>query len=98
MTNIFPPSNASSENNRFDAVQEGRHARPVLGYGFRLCLSRRDPARNMARYYTLAVEITLFGDWSCRREFGRIGRRGGRVMIGLLARKRARGYEITETR
>lgn len=37
----------------------------------------------MARYYTLSVEITLFEDWSCTREFGRIGARGGRIMIGL---------------
>ncbi len=50
-------------------------------------LRRIDPARRMARFYTLQVELTLFQDWSCRREHGRIGSRGGRVMIGLYARK-----------
>ncbi|WP_342363626.1 WGR domain-containing protein [Terrarubrum flagellatum] len=69
-------------------------------------LHRIDPGRNMARYYTVSVEIALFDSWSCTRCFGRIGSRGGRVMIGLhesyeaaqselraiLRRKTARGY------
>lgn len=73
-----------------------------------LRLERIDPARNMARYYTLAVEVTLFEDWSCTRAFGRIGARGGRIMLGLfdsraaaeaelvavLRRKQARGYTL----
>jgi predicted DNA-binding WGR domain protein len=73
-------------------------------------LRRIDPARRMARFYTLQVELTLFQDWSCRREHGRIGSRGGRVMIGLYARKdealaalatllrakRRRGYQLVE--
>ncbi|MGL4240248.1 MAG: WGR domain-containing protein [Beijerinckiaceae bacterium] len=73
-----------------------------------LRLERIDPARNMARYYTLAVEVTLFEDWSCTRRFGRIGARGGRIMLGLfetraaaeaelvavLRRKQARGYRV----
>ncbi len=42
-----------------------------------LHLRRIDPDRNMARYYTLSVEITLFEDWSCTRAFGRIGSREG---------------------
>ena len=79
---------------------------PRLGPGLRL--ERIDPARNMARYYTLAVELTLFEDWSCTRSFGRIGSRGGRIMLGLfdsraaaedelrtlLRRKQARGYRL----
>jgi len=48
-----------------------------------LTLRRIDPARNMARWYALSVEVTLFDDWSCTRAYGRIGRRGGRIMIGL---------------
>jgi predicted DNA-binding WGR domain protein len=73
-----------------------------------LRLERIDPERNMARYYTLAVELTLFEDWSCTRSFGRIGTRGGRIMLGLfedrasaeaelialLRAKQARGYRI----
>jgi predicted DNA-binding WGR domain protein len=74
-----------------------------------LRLERIVPERNMARYYTLAVELTLFDDWSCTRGFGRIGARGGRIMLGLfedraaaeaelvalLRSKQARGYQIT---
>jgi predicted DNA-binding WGR domain protein len=73
-----------------------------------LRLERIVPERNMARYYTLAVELTLFEDWSCTRGFGRIGARGGRIMLGLFAtqaaaeaelmallrNKQARGYQI----
>ncbi len=46
-------------------------------------LTRIDAARNMRRFYTVAVELTLFDDVACTRTFGRIGGRGGRVMIGL---------------
>jgi predicted DNA-binding WGR domain protein len=74
-----------------------------------IVLRRLEPARNMARWYTLSLEVTLFDDWSCTRRYGRIGQRGGRVMIGLfedrrsaeaelqaiLRAKQARGYEIT---
>lgn len=42
-------------------------ARPVL-------LNRIDPARNMARYYRVAIEPTLFGWSSVVRDWGRIGR------------------------
>ena len=37
-----------------------------------------DPAKNKRRFYAMAVEPTLFGEWTLRREWGRIGR-GGRV-------------------
>lgn len=33
-------------------------------------------ARNMARYYRLAIEPTLFGDLALVRNWGRIGTRG----------------------
>lgn len=35
-------------------------------------LRRIDSARNMARYYTMSVQPTLFGEWSLVREWGRI--------------------------
>jgi predicted DNA-binding WGR domain protein len=52
-------------------------------------LHRRDPARNMARHYTLSVEVTLFEDFACTRTFGRIGGRGGRIMVGLYPTREA---------
>ncbi len=83
---------------------------PAPGADGPFVLRRIDPARRMARFYTLSVELTLFQDWSCRREHGRIGSRGGRVMIGLYPRKdealaalsallkakRRRGYQVVE--
>ncbi len=41
-------------------------------------LHRMDPGRNMARYYAMSVETTLFGGSSLVRNWGRIGTRGRR--------------------
>ncbi|MDR7223053.1 WGR domain-containing protein [Aminobacter aminovorans] len=43
-----------------------------------LHLQRRDPSRNMARFYCLSVEGSLFGDAVLVREWGRIGTLGRR--------------------
>lgn len=45
-------------------------------------LRRLDPARNMARFYHLSIESSLFGDVALVREWGRIGRRG-RLRVDL---------------
>jgi predicted DNA-binding WGR domain protein len=39
-------------------------------------LTRVDPARNMARFYKLDVQPTLFGEFAVAKEWGRIGRAG----------------------
>jgi predicted DNA-binding WGR domain protein len=70
-----------------------------------LVLDRRDPSCNMARYYVLSIESSLFGDATLTREWGRIGRRGQRrvelyenrtraveALESWLRRKRRRGY------
>ena len=44
----------------------------------RVYLRRVDPGRNMRRFYALAIERTLFGEYALVREWGRIGR-GGQV-------------------
>lgn len=41
-----------------------------------LMLTRIDQRRNMARYYKLDIQPTLFGEWTFVREWGRIGRAG----------------------
>lgn len=41
-------------------------------------LTRVDDAKNMARYYRMSLQPTLFGEWAVVREWGRIGR-GGQV-------------------
>jgi predicted DNA-binding WGR domain protein len=68
-------------------------------------LVRIDGQNNVARFYKLDVQPTLFGSWSLVREWGRIGR-AGRVcvefyqsrgfadlaLIAKWAEKRKRGY------
>jgi len=39
-------------------------------------LTKIDAARNMARFYVLDVQPTLFGEWALLKEWGRIGRGG----------------------
>jgi predicted DNA-binding WGR domain protein len=70
-----------------------------------LVLERRRPEKNMARFYVLTIEPTLFGDSALVREWGRLGA-GGRRRIDLhendgtarealelwLKRKQRRGY------
>ena len=43
-------------------------------------LTHTDPSRNMARYYRMTIQPTLFGEWSLVREWGRIGR-GGQIKV-----------------
>ena len=69
-------------------------------------LQRVDLARNMRRFYRMAIQTDLFGDVSLIRVWGRIGTRGrqqvnshadeGRAINALLKlaqEKRRRGYE-----
>ena len=70
-----------------------------------LVLERRDPACNMARYYVLSLDESLFGDIALVREWGRLGHRPHRrvelhaspdkaeeALEHWLARKKRRGY------
>lgn len=70
-----------------------------------LMLYRCDPARNMARFYALQLQPTLYGDVSLTRRWGRIGTWGRAVvelyadreaaekaLRAVAARKRRRGY------
>ena len=57
-------------------------------------LDRHDPARNMARYYVLSIEPSLFGDTALVRQWGRQGR-NGRQRIDLF-RERAHAVETLE--
>jgi predicted DNA-binding WGR domain protein len=72
-----------------------------------LVLERRDASRNMARFYVLAMEPTLFGDTALVREWGRVGSLGRRridlhanpdaaaeTLEVWLDRKRRRGYRV----
>lgn len=72
-----------------------------------LVLERHDEAHNMARFYVLAIEPTLFGDTALVREWGRIGAQGRRrldlhadhaaaaeALDVWLTRKSRRGYRL----
>ena len=72
-----------------------------------LVLERVDRAKNIARFYVLSIEPTLFEDLALVRRWGRIGT-AGRQRIDLhlsrpiaeieltkwLERKRRRGYQL----
>ncbi|MBF9235694.1 WGR domain-containing protein [Microvirga alba] len=81
-------------------------SREVIQY---LVLDRCDRRCNMARYYALTIEPTLFGDFAFIREWGRIGRPGQRRVEFLdsptlameeldtwIKRKCRKGYSIRE--
>ncbi|WP_411036307.1 WGR domain-containing protein [Shinella sp. BYT-45] len=81
------------------------HAFPTI-HRFR----RIDAARNMARFYLLSLEPTLFGEVAVLAHWGRIGTRGRQalslhatlaeaeaVLARQIARRRKRGYAALTT-
>jgi len=52
-------------------------------------LRRIDPNRNMARFYTMSVQPTLFGEWALLREWGRIGSAGRLVQRRFASEQEA---------
>lgn len=72
---------------------------------YRLHVQRIDPTRNMARFYVLSIEPTLFGHISLVRNWGRMGTRGQErvhffenekqaltLFLDILREKRKKGY------
>ncbi|MQB45963.1 MULTISPECIES: WGR domain-containing protein [Rhizobium] len=72
---------------------------------YHLYVERIEPERNMARFYALAVQPTLFGEVSLVRRWGRIGTHGQQkvhifneekqaigLFLELLRERRKRGY------
>lgn len=75
-------------------------------YTFQLYRRRVDQTKNMARYYTLSIQPTLFGEAAVVRCWGRIGRAGGEKtelfdserdamvhFLDLARKKRSKGYK-----
>lgn len=54
---------------------------------YQVHLVRIDQARNMARFYQMSVEPSLFGDYSVVRNWGRLGTRG-HVRIALFQNRK----------
>lgn len=82
----------------------------MLVQPYHLYVERTDAATNMARYYALSIEQTLFGTACLIRRWGRIGSLGQTKMhhfereedavtmfLALLRIKRSRGYVARPT-
>lgn len=70
-------------------------------------LEKRDPNKNIARFYHMVVRPNLFGEYTLERQWGRIGQGGQTRMdwysieaeaeaalISLETAKRRRGYYV----
>jgi predicted DNA-binding WGR domain protein len=93
-------------SNSLDAAAFGSQTQPMLNSETRPAYLRRiDAARNMARFYSLSIQPTLFGGASLIRNWGRIGTNGqvkvetfdepqevDGAFIRLERAKRRRGY------
>ena len=80
--------------------------RTMVQQSFRLYIQRIDARKNMARFYAMSIEPTLFGDTSLVRNWGRIGTHGQQrihlfenerqavdLFLDLLRQKRRKGYK-----
>jgi len=77
----------------------------MIAQPYYLYVERIDAPRNMARFYALSIQPTLFGEPSLLRSWGRIGSRGQQkihvfgeeseavaLFLELVAQKHKRGY------
>lgn len=77
----------------------------MIAQPYHLYVERIDATRNMARFYALSIQPTLFGEASLLRSWGRIGCRGQQMIhmferedqavdlfLELLSKKRKKGY------
>ena len=60
-------------------------------------LRRIDPDRNMARFYAMSLQPTLFGEWALLREWGRIGSTG-RMVSGCFATEQEAAVALEKQR
>jgi predicted DNA-binding WGR domain protein len=88
-----------------DADSPMRDSVVMIAQPYQLYIERTDASKNMARFYAMAIEPTLFGDICLTRRWGRIGAQGQmmkhsfaredeavRLFLDLLRQKRNRGY------
>lgn len=77
----------------------------MIAQPYKLYVERTDFSRNMARFYAMSIEPTLFGEVCLTRRWGRIGASGQvkrhsfpreeeavGLFLELLREKRGRGY------
>ena len=88
-----------------DAWARLRNPLTMIAQPYRLYIERTDTENNMARFYAMSIELTLFGEACLMRRWGRIGTRGQlkvqhfeqekdavELFLDLVRRKRRRGY------
>ncbi|WP_421405551.1 WGR domain-containing protein [Agrobacterium fabrum] len=88
-----------------DADSETDDSAVMIAQPYHLYVERIDAAKNMARFYSLSIQPTLFGEASLLRCWGRIGSRGKQMIhmfaaeehavelfLDLLSEKRKKGY------
>lgn len=77
----------------------------MIAQPYKLYIERTDPALNMARFYVVSIDQTLFGEACLTRRWGRIGTAGQSMthlfareqdavalFLDLIRQKRKRGY------
>ena len=82
----------------------------MIAQPYKLYVERTDFSKNLARFYAMSIEPTLFGDVCLLRRWGRIGTSGQQLVhhfrseeeavslfLDLLRQKRARGYRPAAT-
>ncbi|MFC6658888.1 WGR domain-containing protein [Roseibium salinum] len=68
-------------NPSLDHRRAHRHNVGMETHGHLTLLTRIEPRRNMARFYSLSIEPTFFGGFVVHRSWGRLGTWGSRVWI-----------------
>lgn len=77
----------------------------MIAQPYQLYVERTDATKNMARYYAMSINATLFGDVCLTRKWGRIGTDGQtkqhhfereeeavQLFLQILRSRRRRGY------
>jgi predicted DNA-binding WGR domain protein len=88
-----------------DAGRKKDEPDAMIRQPYQLYIERTDSTRNMARFYALTIEPTLFGEVCVCRRWGRIGTAGQKMVhqfaqerdavalfLELVRQKRRRGY------
>jgi predicted DNA-binding WGR domain protein len=93
-----------------DAWARLRDFLTMIAQPYHLYIERTDAENNMARFYAMSIEPTLFGEACLMRRWGRIGTRGQlkvhhfeqekdavELFLDLVRRKRHRGYRTIKS-
>ncbi|QPB24414.1 WGR domain-containing protein [Rhizobium sp. 007] len=98
-------SRPTDSNISLDSESAVRNPAGMLAQPYQLYVERTDATKNMARYYAMSIEPTLFGEACLIRRWGRIGAGGQSLahhftheeeavalFLDVLRQKRSRGY------